>query len=116
MGVAVFFTIAFASVALVLTVLIQFIIDDLDCDANPYNPMVYWRKMNTPSCRNCKHSDNIPKKNGGSRYYCVCPDAIEAFERIDGTVYDGIISEKVRGRKFCKFESTVIEDNKEEKE
>jgi len=87
----------------------------IDGDLDDFNPVVYWRKSSTPSCRGCKHNDKDVGRYKNS-YYCLCPDAIEAFERIDGTVYDSIKAEKVRGRKYCKFESTVIEDNKEEKE
>ena len=93
-----------------------FVLMDIDIDegfiegVSKYNPFIHYRKINTPSCRTCVHGRREfvkPNRYNGTmqkshKFLCECPEAIDVLERKDGTVYDAVLSEKVRGRMYCK--------------
>lgn len=65
------------------------------------SPLRKWRKLRTPSCKECSHVSINPRLY---EYRCVCPKAVDLRERILGCEVSSVDSELIRGTNWCKFE------------
>lgn len=65
------------------------------------SPLRKWRKLRTPSCKECLHVHINPHLY---EYKCVCPKAVDLQERALGREVSSVDSELVRGTSWCKFE------------